>query len=91
MPVPMNLTKTMPVITQDQVDQAAMRVAVMNQMDQAAMRVAVMNQMDQAAMRVAVMNQMDQAAMGVMIRMKNRRTVDHGQQLILFQLFLYHL
>jgi hypothetical protein len=74
----MNLTKTMPVITQDQVDQAAMGVAVMNQMDQ-------------AAMGVAVMNQMDQAAMGVMIRMKNRRTVDHGQQLILFQLFLYHL
>ena len=39
MPVPMNLTKAMPVITLHQVNQAATRVVVMNQMEQAATRV----------------------------------------------------
>ncbi len=69
----------MPVITQDQVDQAS-DGGSSDESDEI-----------KRAMGVAVMNQMNQAAMGVMIRMKNRRTVDHGQRLILFQLFLYHL
>ena len=63
MQVPMNLTKAIPVITQDQVDQAAMRVVAVLVMG------VVMNQVDQAAMRVVA----------VEMRRKDRRTVDRGQ------------